>query len=249
MKRTPEIFDKIEGYLNNTLSENEYADFEKEITANPELAQEVEKHRALHTILGDTDTLAFKEKLVKISTRIKEEEVSNNTPSNRFANYWKIAASIAIILGLGTFFWYTSTSTHDKTKELYLAYYQPFPIEDVTRGNTDTTLQHIMQHYSNKSYDSVVTALRGYANLANQEPLQLYLGNSYLNTNQEKKALSLFENIPNTSTYNEVATWYIALTHLKLNQPKKTIRLLKKIISYDGTYKTKASNLLKRLSE
>ncbi len=245
MERTPEIFDKIERYLNNTLPEDEFINFEKEIAEHPALAEEVEKHRTLHTILSDTDTLIFKEKLGNISARIKEEEKARKSR----LIFWKIAASIAVILGLGSFFWYANTSTHNKNQELYLAYYQPFLTEDVTRGDSDATLQHIMQHYANKHYDSVINGLQGYNNLAKQKRLQLYLGISYLSTNQEKKALSLFQNIQDSSTYHEIALWYQALTYLKLNQSKKTKQLLKQIIQYDGTYKIKATDLLKRMSE
>ena len=246
MKRTPEIFEKIEGYLANTLSQEDVLTFEKELSTNPELQQEVEKHKALHDILSDQDTLDFKEKLVRISRDIDTEKTSTST--GIFSSYWKVAATIIVLLGIGSFMWYSST-TRNKTQDLYGAYYEPFPVEDMVRGDSITGVQHIMKYYTSGSYDSVVVALEKYPDLEKQQELQLYLGNSYLNTDQEKKAIAQFKEVENKGTYYEAAQWYLSLTYLKLNKPKKATALLKEIIAYNGAYQDKAMRLLKALKK
>ncbi|WP_025663424.1 hypothetical protein [Aquimarina megaterium] len=246
MERTPEIFDKIEGYLAHTLPEEEIIAFEKELATNPELQQEVEKHRVLHKTLSDQDTLDFKEKLMQISTTIKEEQ--NNLSAPTSAPYWKIAASIAILLGVGMLLWYTYINQHNNTQDLYGAYYEPFPVEDAMRGNTNSEeMQSVVKNYAKGAYDSVAVVLEKHPNLNNQ--LQLYLGNSYLNIDQEEKAVSLFKDIKSSGKYYEVAKWYLSLTYLKLNTPKKSIPLLKEIITYNGAYKDKATRLLNALEK
>ncbi|EZH71666.1 hypothetical protein ATO12_06815 [Aquimarina atlantica] len=246
MERTPEIFDKIEGYLSHTLPEEEIIAFEKELAANPELHEEVEKHRALHKTLSDQDTLDFKEKLMQISTTIKEEQDTTSTSIS--APYWKIAASIAILLGVGMLLWYTYINSFNNTQDLYGAYYEPFPVEDAMRGNTNNEeMQNIVKNYAKGAYDSVAVMLEKQPNLDNQ--LRLYLGNSYLNINQEEKAVSSFKDINSNGKYYEVAKWYLSLTYLKLNTPKKSIPLLKEIITYNGAYKDKATKLLKALEK
>jgi predicted Zn-dependent protease len=245
MERTPEIFEKIEGYLTHTMPEDEILAFEKELAINPELQEEVEKHRILHKILSDRDTLDFKEKLMRISATIKEEQ--SNPSASVSASYWKIAASIAILLGVGMLFWYTYTNQQNSTQDLYSAYYKPFPVEDAMRNSTNNEMQSIIKNYAKKAYDSVAIILEKHQNLDN--PLQLYLGNSYLNIGQEEKAVSLFKGIESNGKYYEITKWYLSLTYLKLNTPKKSIPLLKEIITYNGVYKDKATRLLKAVEK
>lgn len=246
MERTPEIFDKIEGYLSHTLPKEEIVAFEKELATNQELQQEVEKHRVLHKTLSDQDTLDFKEKLMQISATIKKEQ---NSPSTLVsAPYWKIAASIAILLGVGVLLWYAYINQPNNTQDLYGAFYEPFPVEDVIRGNTNNEeIQSVVKNYARGAYDSVAVVLEKHPNLNSQ--LQLYLANSYLNINQEEKAMSLFKDIKSSGKYYEVAKWYLSLTYLKLNTPKKSIPLLKEIITYNGAYKDKATRLLTALEK
>ncbi len=247
MKRSPEIFEKIEGYLTNTLPEEELIAFEKDLIINEELQQEVEKHRIMHNVLRDQDTLDFKEKLMRISTTIKKEE--KVTPPSYFSSYWKVAASILIAFGAGaSLYWYTSKD-QNKTQNLYASYYQTFPAEDNTRGSTTNEIQKVIKQYTNGAYDSVVIALKNHPNLKTQKRLCLYLGNSYLNLDQEKKAIHQFEDINPTDKYYEIAQWYLSLSYLKLNQPQKTILILEEIISYNGVYKIKAMKLLNELKK
>lgn len=244
MKRTPEIFEKIEAYLAHTLSQEDTIAFEQEIAANIELQEEVEKHRIMHTTLADQDTLAFKEKLIHISAKIKQEETANTTLTNRLPLF-KIAASIVVLLGVGSLFWYTIyTKNQTRDLDLYSAYYKPYPAEDIIRGNANKETEKVVKHYISGSYDSVVYALEKRPILKKQQALQIYLGNSYLNTNQEEKAAKEFKNITNTGKYYEIAQWYLSLTYLKLNKSEKTKVLLKEIIQYNGAYKDRAHRLL-----
>jgi predicted Zn-dependent protease len=191
--------------------------------------------------------LGFKEKLMQISATIKEEQTNSSAPVSS-SSYWKIAASIAILLGAGMLFWYTYTNQHN-TQDLYGAYYEPFPVEDAMRGSTNNEVQSIIKNYAKGAYDSVAIVLEKHPNLGSQQQLQLYLGNSYLNIDQEEKAVSLFKDIKSSGKYYEVAKWYLSLTYLKLNTPKKSIPLLKEIITYNGAYKDKATRLLKALEK
>ncbi len=246
MERTPALFEKIEDYLAGSLSKEEAIAFEEEMALNASLSEEVEKHRMMHEVLMDRDTLDFKNKLKQISKQIKEEDklmVKKKTP----VFFFKIAASIVCLLGAGSVLWY-SMNTEKQTQDLYGAYYAPFPVEDNTRGESSDEVQGIISHYTKGIYDSVVFALEKYPSLRKQEPLSLYLGNSYLNTNQEEKAILEFKSVDNKK-YHEVAQWYLSLAYLKLNKTTKVEELLIEIIGYDGTYKNRATELLKMLEE
>lgn len=241
MERTQEIFDKIEAYLGKSLSKEEQKAFEDEMAKNVALQLEVEKHKSLHNVLIDKDTLAFKEKLTVISKKIKEE----NTPISFFTTTWKIAATIVVILGIGSLFWYSSSS-QNQTKDLYAKYYEPFPAEDITRGENTYDLG-VIKNYSAKAYNKVIIELENKSDL--KDNYRVYLGNSYMNTGQEQKAIIQFSKIEKNSSYYENSRWYLSLTYLKLGQPKKTMVLLEEIINYNGIYKNDAIRLNKALQE
>ncbi len=242
MKRTPELFEKIEGYLTKTLPKEELIAFEKEIAGNQELKQEIEKHRSLHQIVSDQDTLEFKEKLKQIGDQVKKEETSTSF----FSSFWKIAASIVVLFGVGTLLWY-SLNNQDHTSDLYAQYYEPFPVEDISRGDGNVALQNIMKSYTQGNYNDVISALEKYPDSLKNTQLQLYLGNSYLNTKQEQKAIIQFKNIQKTSQYYENGRWYLALTYLKQGNSKKSKSILKEIVQYNGIYKENAVKLLEAL--
>ncbi len=245
MERTQEIFEKIEAYINNTLSQEERSVFEKEMEQNPELQTEVDKHKKLHEVLSDTDTLAFKEKLVKISDEIKAEGTSSRS---WFLQHWKMAATIAVILGIGSILWFNANRTH-QNQELYAAYYEPFPIEDTTRGESTNDFADALIHYAQGEYDRVISTLEELVHVPDQEQLSLYLGNSYMNTGEEQKAIDIFKNIDGSSKYHENAQWYLALTYLKIGDTKKLKPLLTTIINYNGVYKENATHLQKALKK
>ncbi|WP_378179288.1 tol-pal system YbgF family protein [Aquimarina sp. SS2-1] len=246
MERTQELFEKIEGYLTERLSEKELTAFENEMPSDPELTLEVEKHRKLHEILSDSDTLHFKEKLQKINNEVRQEESSSRSSS--YFSYFKIAAFFVVLIGLGTLLW-NNFNTSDNYSNLYISYYEPYPVEDITRGGEVNEMELIKKNYANGNYQKVVTALKNTNSTALSDLLRLYLGNSYLHLDKEKEALQQFEAITDTSNYFEDASWYQALTYLKLGEIKKSWELLKSIIRYDGIYKEKATQLIEKFKE
>lgn len=251
MQRTPELFEKIEGYLAGTLSSDLIQAFEKEMAASIWLQEEVEKHRMLHNTLKDQDTLAFRNKIQQISATAKGDlspEVPPSAKKKTAAFYLKIAASVIVIVGLGTFLWHMA-QTKRQTQNLYAAYYSSFPVEDAVRGTTGASVEQIVKSYARGSYDSVVMALEKHPDLNQKQPLPLYLGNSYLQTDQEEKAIHQFKDVSSTGKYFEAAQWYLSLTYLKINNPKKAITLLQEIVTYKGTYGNKAAQLLKALKK
>ncbi len=246
MERTPEIFEKIEKYLTNQLSPEELALFENEMANDTVLQKEVATHKAIHGTLSDQETLEVKEKLIKVSEEVKKEESSFTR--TLFSSPIRIAATIIVVLGVGTLLWNTIDTT-DELRNLYAAHYVPFPAEDITRGEPNPALQSIMNNYNKGAYGKVVKALEKDTNLVGQKELGVYLGTSYLNTNQEQSAIAQFENILNTSKYYEASRWYLSLAYLKLKNTTKTTEILEEIIEYKGVYKDNAVRLLNALTE
>lgn len=254
MKRTQQLFERIEEYLNETLPQDELESFNNEISVNPQLREEVEKHRDLHRVLSNTDLLDFRKKLQKVSDEIKEEKETFNIKKKRitpFFTNWKVAASIVSIIGIGTLMWNNFIKPSGTIGDLYTENYIPYPVEDVTRGK-ETARDHwdtVMFHYAKGDYADVVSKLENMGTMSHLEQLKLYLGNSYLNTGRAKEAILQFGTIADTSKYYEDAIWYKALAYLKIGQTTETSQILKEVIKYNGIYKSNAKKLLKELHQ
>lgn len=240
VKRTPELFEKIEGYLNDTLSEPQKKSFEKEILANSKLKNEVEKHRELHLQLKNFDVLDFRKKLLEIESQTKIK----NVVSKGNLRYLKPAvATILLLIGLSLVWLFLNNSQ----KNLFEKYYQPYPIEDVTRGEQDDLSFEITKKYNESEYQEIVQHLEMLVrDFPKNDLFKLYLGNSYLNLNEEDKAISVFSDI-SQNIYKEEALWYTTLSYLKTNNIQNVKSEIDKVIQYDGIYKQNALELLDEL--
>ena len=267
IERTEELFDRIEGYLNNTLSAEDRTHFEKQVEQDASLAIELEKHRELQRVLSDKKTLDFREKLKNIHQEVVGEqqetgdiapEEKNTTTSipitkklNKESNkkeskftYWKLGIAAVFVLGVGTLLWDNSAPT---SAELYDTYYTPFTVDDTTRGAFATALEKVFEAYADGNYQQTIPAFEEALKEKNNTKLQLFLGNSYLNTNQEEKAKHQFDHIGPKSMFYEDAQWYMAMTYLKLKVTDSSKFFLKKVIDYKGIHEKKAQELLAKL--
>ncbi|MEX0275120.1 MAG: tetratricopeptide repeat protein [Flavobacteriaceae bacterium] len=243
-KRNPELFDLIEGYLNDRLNDTAKREFEERLAADVDLREEVEKHRELHQAMLDEDAIRFRKKLI----RIENEEPNIQYPKEkRFVFNWRIAAVIAMVLGLGLFFAYLNTTSE---KSLFESHFSVYPLEDTVRGNQQEDLQSAFETYGQEDFETAASRLETVVDkMPDAHELRLYLGSAYLKIGQPQKALSEFESLTNSTSYAEQAKWYKALTYLKMKQNDKVIALLDDIIAFDGIYKNDAMNLYENLNK
>jgi len=251
VKRTKKLFEDIENYLDESIDSKERTRLKERLEKHSDLYLEVNKHRELKEALNDTDAIAFKEKLIAISKELKAEEENSKTitqPKIKPAFFnWKIAATIVVIIGLGSYFIINSFALN--SSKLFTNYFTAYPLEGVVRGDSISGfLKEKFNSYRNGNYRSAVSNLEELkAKHPEKEVLNLYLGNSYLQTNQIEKAITEFQSIDSLSTYYENAQWYLALSFLKTNEETQAKNILKKLLKYNGAYNKKASSLLKEL--
>ncbi len=245
MKMTQELSEKIEGYIEGSLSETELADFDKMLLENPELQEKIEIQKDIQAALKNQKSIDFRKKLVQIN-----QDLDNKTQNKKVSipSYWKIAASFLVLIGLTTFLWFNNNSS----KDLFAAYYTPYPIGDIKRGATnldDPNFKSVVLEYKNKEYKKVIPALEDLVSAQpNNETLKLSLGNAYLNTNQLDKSVKIFEEFLATSKFYNDAQWFLALTYLKMDQEPTIIPILEGLISQNTKYKNTATDLLKDIA-
>ncbi|WP_062061616.1 tetratricopeptide repeat protein [Aquimarina longa] len=247
MNRSLSTFDKIEDFLANRLSIEDHAAFKKEMTKNSQLQLEVERHRILQDVLRDKRVLDFKKNLQSIQQEFYEEEnVEIIEKQKSLYRYWKIAAVVILLLGVSGMIWQTFIPTN-LMQDLYTAYYTPYPITVGTRSETEENWETIVEEYAIGNYTKVVSVFETLDTISLTEEMKLCIGNSYLHTHQEQKAIVMFSNIRKDSGLYEDALWYLTLTYIKMEECKNAITILEKIMLYNGKYRDKAIQVKEKL--
>ncbi len=242
INRNSELFDLIEAYLENRLEDSALQEFKDRLKTDSDFSEEVEKHRMLHKAMTDDEALQFRKKLIRF------ENSESNTAMRKTGTFkigWKVAAIIAVIVGLGIFYFYQNTSS---TTPRFENYFKPYPLEDTVRGIQNENFKSALDAYDQGKYDTAIPLLKELiAKMPDADELRLYLGCSYLKMDLTQKALSEFNILTENATYGEQAKWYSAMSYLKLNQKDKTIALLEEIIAFNGIYKSDAIDLYENL--
>ena len=240
MKRSQELFEKIENYLNNDLPGTDKEQFEKELQENEELRNEVQLHREMQTAIGDADTIAFRKKIEPLSSEKRSKKSISSS------SILKIAAVFIVILAT-TFF--LIQSKNNNGNGLFQDYYVLYPVEDLLRGQSaNEQRQQLLKKYSNMEFAEIVDDLESLsAEFPEDSSLQMYLGNCYLNTGADTKAVSLFDKIPADSKHYDHAQWYLALAYLKEENREMAKKTLEHIVSRASIHKENALELLSEL--
>ncbi len=247
-KQADKLFEQIDGYLNNELNIDELNAFEESLKIDNKLKLEVEKHKLVQSTLKDTSSIDFRKKLQDIDSEINTK-VSSKKPVFKLSRInWKVAAVLVVSIGLMSLLFLQNSTT--KHEELFATYYVPYPMDDITRGeiSSHTSLNKLALSYNNENYERVVDLLESSEDIKTNDKLKLYLANSYLNVNNEKKAIEVFLCINKESEFYKDGQWFLALTYLKIDKKNKALPILGNLSAYDNLYTNNASQLIKALN-
>lgn len=209
------------------------------------------------------------QKIQQVDKNLAQEgffESKKQTKTSQIIRLFAAAASLVFILSLA--WYYSNNSTINYQQEYAVAFEQYNNTlskavqlelsEQGFGGNPDEeALQKIlvaMEAYDNKKYDQATTLLQQFSKAhptnTYQNKIELYLGLSYLETNQVEKSIMQFQALSSKENANSVvAEWYLALAYLKIKKIKKAKTSLNKLKKLDGNpYQKKATSLLEKLS-
>jgi len=114
----------IEDYILDRLSSEEMAKIEQVMQENPEIEQAVQEERAIlkgFTYLGQEE---LRQQLRTIHLEVEaEEQAQLNSKRRGIVFYRWIAASIALILFVGYWYW-----NRDSSSQLYADFFEPYPV-------------------------------------------------------------------------------------------------------------------------
>ena len=82
-----------------------------------------------------------------------------------------------------------------------------------------------------------------------KDMLNVYMGNAYMNTGDYQNAVDVFEKVlkNNESSFKQDASWYLALSYLKLGEKVKAKALLQQISNTKSIYTKDAQKLVEAL--
>lgn len=259
--------DQIDRYLNGQMTQEEQADFERELAEDQELREEVETAKTFlvgmeHLGTGElrSDLKATNEMLNDIRHNTEVDFEGHGTPSQRRKQALfrtakmkgiGIAALLVFLIGLS----YVLFFQESDPQNLFARHYEKPPnllaVEMRSESSGEPELTKFMKAYEDGEYSKAIKRANA---ILESEPdkqeVRFYRGIMYLEQTNYQKALSDLEFTQNNiDKYREKALWYSGLIHLKLDHPTKAINQLQTLKeSAPSTYRQKADKLLKEIN-
>lgn len=235
-------------YFSNQLTVQEEQQFNELMKTDMDFKKQFDFENDLKQVIRNKESDNLKAKLIGYEKEINDVPVKTLPRTNY--RKWAMAASVALLIGLG-WLGYNNFSGTDYNA-LYNDNFQEYPntVYAITRGaDTDSSLER--EAYAAYETNDNTKAIQLFTELketSDSENIDFYLAQSYLKNNQLEEAITLFNKvIEGKGEFAPQALWYVSLSYLKDKQKDKATKSLNLLIA-DGRYKkTDAENLLDEL--
>ncbi|MAU14971.1 MAG: hypothetical protein CMH46_05465 [Muricauda sp.] len=231
--------EEFERVLLNQMDAKEKAVFNDKLNSNPELKKQFQEFKELFLAIEEE---GLRNSMATFHNSL--EGASGTTPGTRHKFHWyRIAASIAILLSVGLWFF----NKQGPNEKLFQRYYSVDPGLPTVMGNNDSyEFYEAMVDYKQGNYEVAIDKWERLL-LTNQDSdtLNYFLGSAYLAHGNTNKAIILFENTLNSNapTFSKEAHYYMALALLKNNNIEEAIKHLKMVPD------EKSQELLQKIQE
>ena len=204
-------FEQIERYLTNEMDSEERFEFDKILIGNDQLREQVEEQRILFQAIEEG---SLREKLNEFHKELEAEntKVKSIRPYKQYA----IAASIALLIGLGYWLTMGQKSAHEK---LYAAYFAPDPgLITPMSATSDYEFYRGMVDYKQGEYELAINRWDSLIKLnPENDTLNFFMGVSYLALEDPSQALPYLKKVSDSSQsiFNPEVFYYLGLAELK----------------------------------
>lgn len=231
-------------YFSNQLSEAEEQVFNDLLISDADFKAQFDFEKNLKQVIRKNENETLKTRLVGFEKSVAKEATVTKTTS-RFRQ-WSIAASLALLIGLGWFL-YNFNSEIDY-QELYASNFEEYPntVYAITRGDeSDNSIERkAFVAYESDDNAQAIVHFNDLKKTMNTENVNFYLAQTYLKNGQPEEAIVLFnEIIKENGEFAPQALWYVALSYLKSDRKDDAVNALKDL-TVDGRYKKDAAALL-----
>lgn len=240
----------VEQYLSNEMVQAERELFERDISSNPELSQELKLSRTIDAALKQDDIIDLRQKLLAAYRENQKEQHEVPVIRLHVKRFWYAAASLILLAALGSslFFGLPGSNSNER---LFKQYYSPENLVTVTRSGDANIVEAVMK-FQEKDYSVAAKLFKQI--LANDQSNfagWFYYGISSIETENYDQAEQAFKTIiaDNQNLYIEHAEWYLGLCYLKSDQTEKArVQLSKIAVDPDNIHRKDARHLLDKLN-
>jgi tetratricopeptide (TPR) repeat protein len=238
----------IERYNAGEMNEAEKTWFQKELSGNLKLREEVDLRRKTDMVLKNRDVIQLRTKLAEIEKKRAAAMPVKNNRKNITLRYAAVIAGLIILGSLALF-----NGRNMTADDIFNRYYKPYDIASVSRSlnvasNSDysTAIEYYNVHdYRNAAlyFSKVLSSDSRY-----MESTMLYGIANFEEKNYPVAKQSFRKVIDNNDNlFLEDAQWYLALCYLKTDEKAKAVDQLTLINNSGSLYSNNARKILRKL--
>ena len=241
-----ELYDTIELYLKGQLSDPQKEDFERQLSEDAQLREEVEAFRVAREVIEEGIAS-------QLRSNFKAWDSESKKPAKVISirRVFAVAASVAILIVAIGFWQAQQNYSHEA---LAANFYDDTNTTTRAIGDNENILDEALKNYQETNYSQVVEALRNIPD-SNTYYLdaQMLLAQSYYQLNDLEAASTITHQLQdsNISSTQEQAEWLLLIIYLKEGKQNENNfkELLQSIVDNPShTYYPKAQQLQKKLN-
>ena len=223
-----EEFEAIEEYIQQQMTAEEKEAFTKKLSTDLALQHKLEMVKLV--ILGIQEA-ELKKKLEEFHNGIFSTKKNRfQQPTKTFAiKKWLVAASVLVIVGLGSFLFLNRDTKEEK---IFASYYQPDPGLISAMSATENYLfDRAMVDYKVGDYDAAIKTWESLlASKPENDTLNYFIGSAWLAKEKENMAITHFKKVLDNenSFFRNDALWYTGLALLKSNEKMEALGFIEK---------------------
>ena len=241
--------DKLLGFIEGSLSEEESKEIEKQIETDSLTAHAITELENFYHFNKNAKEKAHKYKMTYDNTLDKIDA----DQEREGISYKKLGLAAAFLTGIIVVIYLMANSSGSGSTELYADYYEPYPVVNNMRAEelNEDSFEEGLTHYEQRSYNDAVSRLIEIKpEDSRYSQAQFYLGQSYLAQDEIDKAIEIFSDQAqnNNSVLQSHSQWYLALAYIKIGNTGEAEDILEEIAGNENSYNhTQARELLEEL--
>ena len=237
-------YDNIEKYALGELSPEEKNVFEKQLSTDKKLVEELAAYRK--------NELAIKAAARKQLRKTAGTAYAKINQNNRVVIMRRLAVAAGFLIMVAAGVWWMNQN-NDSSEELYAQYFEMPAPPSVRNGNAtlNPKWELSINIYGEGRYEFAIPIFQELLvdeNFNQKETVKLLLGTSLLYEGEFDEAIKIFNQINEKSTFRQDAEWYTALVYLKSGNRNEAKNLFENISNQKRHYKKlEAKEFLKSL--
>jgi tetratricopeptide (TPR) repeat protein len=242
----------IERYLEGSLTEHEKTGVEIRAASDEKFRKLIILHREVNESIADSDLYDLHKKLERLSS-LQEQDLLPIVRKGRFIFLLRISALFILVAGSVIVLRYIVIKPTVESR-LFSRHYVTYVADAITRSGSlaKNAFKDALEQYSTGDYNK---AFEEFSNIVITDPENyhawFFRGLACMELKDFENAADSFSRIPQewNSPYSEHSDWYFALSLLKVHRTSEAGAIFKRIIAYEGYYKSRASEIYLKISQ